>query len=597
MPDIITSGNTQVDLISGNPSTNNSITYVQSSDVTQTTSKDDNKSLYDLTPEEFATLVGTDTYTYTSTSDPDNSKDTVLLYDDPNWGTYIADGDAASTTTIAKTLSTNPIPIQNISSPDWTPYNFINISKQLTVYKDSDLDNGKIKKNKIIIHHTLGWGDPTSTASDFDKGVGKNGKPTRICPSWIIGGKHSANPNEVLNTDGLIIRVYDDDSYWTLHSDLSKKGQKHSIAISLCNLGGLTQINDTDYQNSLGGNFVGATGDTVYQLDTPYKSYSFFHNITDSQLTSLKSLIIWLASKYQIQLQKFDSMTDSEINKWFISNSDASDETMSGIFIHAQINNAMHDIPPQPEFITMLKNIDKYESQLPKSIPQTNPDSTDNARNLDNSTTQYSNIYLVNLKQMFNGKKVKITSIYGWRNLRGYTPKPGSTDANHPQGVNNFHTGVDIVNDGGETSGMPIYAPFDCKIWAVHKGCVAGDLNCGGGAGNFIFATGTKYAFKMDHCLENYVNVGDSIKKGQLIGKVGTTGYSGGAHLHFELSKAGKTDSPNDPLVLSDPSSYRIDFNQTNSTTIAQYKQQNVFYLASRDNKGTWTGTDTSNIV
>jgi len=46
------------------------------------------------------------------------------------------------------------------------------------------------------------------------------------------------------------------------------------------------------------------------------------------------------------------------------------------------------------------------------------------------------------------------------------------------------------------------------------------------------------------HFSDYYVDAGQSVKKGELIGRVGTTGRTTGPHLHFEIKKDGSSHNP-----------------------------------------------------
>lgn len=65
------------------------------------------------------------------------------------------------------------------------------------------------------------------------------------------------------------------------------------------------------------------------------------------------------------------------------------------------------------------------------------------------------------------------------------------------------------------------------------------------GYGNLVEVNhGNGYVTRYGHCKEIMVKVGDTVKKGQLIALMGSTGRSTGPHVHFEVRLNGKNVNP-----------------------------------------------------
>lgn len=99
--------------------------------------------------------------------------------------------------------------------------------------------------------------------------------------------------------------------------------------------------------------------------------------------------------------------------------------------------------------------------------------------------------------------------------------------------ITSNHKGLDIANNLGED----VMASFEGKVIS------AGYNN--GGYGNLVIIQHsddmkTYYA----HLNDIYVSEGQQVKKGEVIGEVGSTGYSTGPHLHFELRVNEKPVNP-----------------------------------------------------
>lgn len=135
---------------------------------------------------------------------------------------------------------------------------------------------------------------------------------------------------------------------------------------------------------------------------------------------------------------------------------------------------------------------------------------------------------------------VDISGDWGWPTNRGYVITSGYTWR-----WGSHHNGLDISGTG---FGSPIYAAADGIVTSTYSSCPDrgsgyGD-RCGGTYGNSIIiehSNGiyTRYA----HITRNVkVRVGQRVKKGQIIGYMGSSGSSTGAHLHFATSKGSTTN-------------------------------------------------------
>ncbi|MBP1557400.1 MAG: M23 family metallopeptidase, partial [Oscillospiraceae bacterium] len=119
-----------------------------------------------------------------------------------------------------------------------------------------------------------------------------------------------------------------------------------------------------------------------------------------------------------------------------------------------------------------------------------------------------------------------VTSDYGWRF--------GGTD---------FHTGIDIArtNSAGQgIYGKPILAADDGKVVFTQTSYVPGRgygiyliLDHGGGVTSLY-----------GHTCGLNVKMGQKVKRGDTIAYVGSTGWSTGPHLHFEVRVNGNYTNP-----------------------------------------------------
>lgn len=110
-----------------------------------------------------------------------------------------------------------------------------------------------------------------------------------------------------------------------------------------------------------------------------------------------------------------------------------------------------------------------------------------------------------------------------------------------------YHSGH-YAFDVGDRSQPPILAADGGVIAKANSGCAPGYSWCGGGYGNHIVIDhGNGYFTLYAHMEAIYVEEGDTVQQGQVIGKMGRSGRVRGAtgiHLHFEVSYNGQKLNP-----------------------------------------------------
>lgn len=120
----------------------------------------------------------------------------------------------------------------------------------------------------------------------------------------------------------------------------------------------------------------------------------------------------------------------------------------------------------------------------------------------------------------------RITSYFGHR----VDPITGEAD-----GTLSNHKGIDIALPGGALAGAPVSAAAGGTVLIARNSSSAGNWIV-------IYHGDSTYTVYM-HLQSLSVSAGDSVSQGQTIGLVGSTGWSTGAHLHFEVRIGGFVNS------------------------------------------------------
>lgn len=125
----------------------------------------------------------------------------------------------------------------------------------------------------------------------------------------------------------------------------------------------------------------------------------------------------------------------------------------------------------------------------------------------------------------------------GWqRPVNGYVTSPFGYRTHPIYGYYSLHNGTDF----GAGCGAPLYAPSSGVVASRYYQSAWGNrliIDHG-------YQRGVGVASIFNHATRYVVGVGQRVSKGQLVGYVGSTGWSTGCHLHFTVTENGNPVNP-----------------------------------------------------
>jgi hypothetical protein len=158
------------------------------------------------------------------------------------------------------------------------------------------------------------------------------------------------------------------------------------------------------------------------------------------------------------------------------------------------------------------------------------------------------------------------------------------------------HNGIDIVKKGYMLDN--IVAHSDGTVIQVISNCNGNTPNDSNNPGNMVkIEHKNGYMTRYLHLAYKTVKVkvGDKVKKGQVLGYMGDTGYSFGGHLHFEVWKNGNRIDPTEYLEKDFPNDEQV--NEQNVNVFYKVKTQKHGWLPEVKNLEGYAGFEGSPII
>ncbi len=155
---------------------------------------------------------------------------------------------------------------------------------------------------------------------------------------------------------------------------------------------------------------------------------------------------------------------------------------------------------------------------------------------------------LTNTSELWSSRGIVSEYNFTWPVKDPLITSPFGSRTNPITGDREFHTGIDIVSKDHAVN-VPIYAVDNGVVIKTRNFCRGQCNTYTLGYGNFVYIDhgkikGHNVRTFYAHLKNTSLKKGDVVQKGELIGYMGSTGFSTGKHLHFEVEVDGSNVDP-----------------------------------------------------
>ena len=206
-----------------------------------------------------------------------------------------------------------------------------------------------------------------------------------------------------------------------------------------------------------------------------------------------------------------------------------------------EVYRAIFESSPIPDSARQKKMAEKQEVQLIQSMSKTElVQSIQSQLNRLSLLTAYQNVSYNEIDDMLKNKQKLLAAIPAIQPVSNKSltriASGFGTRIDPVYKVAKFHAGLDFA----APQGTPIYATADGRVTEA-------DFNAGGYGNHVVINHGFGYETLYGHMYRIKARVGQEVKRGEVIGYVGSTGKSTGPHCHYEVRKNGH---PIDPVYF-----------------------------------------------